>query len=164
FERFRQGNNSTTRSVGGLGLGLFIVRRLVEALHGEVVAESGGKDMGATFTVVLPVVAASVSEQSPPSDARRTEVPVRGRQRRLMGVHVLVVDDEPDVRELISAALDNSGATVTVVESAREAIAALTSGDTRIDVLLADLAMPEEDGYSMIQRIRAHPDPSVAHV
>src|SRR5262249_44197155 len=103
-------------------------------------------------------------EQSPPSDARRTEVPVSGRQRRLMGVHVLVVDDEPDVRELISAALDNSGATVTVVESAREAIAALTSGDTRIDVLLADLAMPEEDGYSMIQRIRAHPDPSVAHV
>jgi len=163
FERFRQGNNTTTRSVGGLGLGLFIVRRLVEVLHGQIVATSAGKDMGATFTVTLPVVAASVPEQSSSSDADRTEVPV-GAARRLMGIHVLVVDDEPDVRELISAALDNSGATVTVVESAKDVIATLMNSDTRIDVLLADLAMPEEDGYSMIRRIRAHPDPLVAHI
>ncbi len=162
FERFRQGNNTTARSVGGLGLGLFIARRLVTALQGRVTAESGGRGEGATFVVTLPVVAASVLEvPSPPpalADAERA-APVRAD---LADIRVLVVDDEVDAREMMLSTLGLSGAIVTTAESAREALAKLEAA--RVDVILADLAMPEEDGYELIRRIRAHADADVARL
>jgi CheY-like chemotaxis protein len=163
FERFRQGNNTTSRSVGGLGLGLFIVRRLIEAQHGQVAAASDGPGTGATFTISLPV--ASVSGVERP--ARPRDATERGAARvgpTLSGLHVLVVDDEADAREMMSSALDACGARVTTAQSVREALTILTREDARIDVMLSDVAMPEEDGYALIRQVRAHRDPAVARL
>jgi signal transduction histidine kinase len=121
FERFRQGNNRTARSVGGLGLGLFIVRRFVEALKGQIVAESAGDGSGATFTVTLPVVAAPVRD---PASSRHTcmnDLAPAGARPDLSDVHVLVVDDEADARKMMSSALDVHGAAVTMAGAARRA-------------------------------------------
>jgi signal transduction histidine kinase/CheY-like chemotaxis protein len=164
FDRFRQGNNTTARSVGGLGLGLFIARRLVEALDGQLIAESEGKGAGATFTVVLPLSAASGINHAPLWSARRGGSPSGTVRHDLSAIHVLVVDDEADVREMISSALQLHGARVTTSESAREALASLTNNDARIDVMLADIAMPEEDGYALIRQVRTHPNSAVATV
>src|SRR5262249_51508064 len=104
FERFRQGNNTTGRSGGGLGLGLFIVRRLIEAQHGRIAAESGGKGSGSRFTVTLPVVSSPVLE---PSSVPRAQGPGGATaQSNLSNIHVLVVDDEADAREMMSSALE----------------------------------------------------------
>jgi signal transduction histidine kinase/ActR/RegA family two-component response regulator len=164
FERFRQGNNTTTRSVGGLGLGLFIVRRLVEALGGEVFAESAGKGAGATFTVALPVSAASDMEQVSSAHGRTNGVVAETDQASLSAVHVLVVDDEADAREMVTSALELRGAKVSTARCAREALDQLTTSEPPIQVMLADLAMPEEDGYSLIRHVRTHPNALVAHV
>jgi|KBSMisStandDraft_5_1062788.scaffolds.fasta_scaffold03936_9 signal transduction histidine kinase/CheY-like chemotaxis protein len=158
FDRFRQGHNTATvRGAHGLGLGLFIVRRLLEAQQGEVSAESAGKDAGTTFTVSLPLSAAAAP--------RRLDDPPRTRLKpSLADVHVLVVDDEVDAREMISSALELSGATVTSASSAEEALATLTQQGACIDVILSDLAMPGDDGYQLIRSIRTSPDPVVAHL
>jgi signal transduction histidine kinase/ActR/RegA family two-component response regulator len=162
FERFRQGNNTTTRSVGGLGLGLFIARRLVEAFQGQVVAESAGKGAGATFTVTLPLVGASVLEpEASPHVYANGAAPTAVRSD-LSNVHVLVVDNEPDAREMMSSALFMCGATVTTAGSAREALERLVNA--HYDVLLADLAMPEDDGYELIRRIRTYPNAGIARL
>jgi CheY-like chemotaxis protein/nitrogen-specific signal transduction histidine kinase len=162
FERFRQGNNSTARSVGGLGLGLFIVRRIVEALQGQVLVESEGKGAGATFTVVLPVSNTVSPEpvQSAPflGDSAEPE----GALADLSGVQVLLVDDEPDAREMMSSALELCGARVITAASAREALESLSHRTGSFQVLLADIAMPEEDGYALIRQVRAHQDPVIA--
>jgi signal transduction histidine kinase len=162
FERFRQGNNTTARSVGGLGLGLFIARRLVEALQGRLIAESAGRGAGAAFTVMLPVatMAAVDLPASPRLSAAEETLPAVAPD--LSDLHVLLVDDEPDAREMASATLDLAGALVTTAASMREALEKLEHDD--IDLVLADLAMPEEDGYELIRRIRSHADPAVARL
>jgi PAS domain S-box-containing protein len=152
FDRFRQADGTTTRTHSGLGLGLAIVRHLVELHGGSVRALSEGEGQGAVFAVRLPV--AAVRPRSPDDallDGAGHGAPVGARP--LCGIHVLVVDDETDARELVAAVLTEAGATVTAVGSAREAIAAIETA--RPDVLVSDIGMPAEDGYSLIRRIRA---------
>jgi CheY-like chemotaxis protein len=162
FDRFRQGDSTTTRSVGGLGLGLFIARHLVEAQEGTIKAASDGRDKGATFTVTL----------KPAPGAARALVPAlpeypTGRERRevkptLTGVRVLVVDDEADSREMMTSALETCGATVVAAASAKEALRALSRG--HVDVLLSDIAMPDKDGYELIREVRLAPTARIATV
>jgi CheY-like chemotaxis protein/anti-sigma regulatory factor (Ser/Thr protein kinase) len=159
FERFRQADSSTTRAYGGLGLGLAIVRHLVEMHGGTVRAESGGEGHGATFTIKLPLVVMRAFDVRGASDGERvhptasqSDVPFNCPPE-LEGLHVLVVDDEADTRTLLKAVLEQCGASVTTVASAREALSALK--ERRPDVLISDLGMPEEDGYSLIKKVRA---------
>ncbi len=165
FDRFRQAESTTVRSVGGLGLGLFIARQLVEAHHGEIAVESEGRDRGATFTVMLPIAERRGAVAHPPSapllPARRD--PSQARPS-LIGVHVLLVDDEGDAREMMTAALEASGATVLSAACAQDALQRLTAGADRIDVLLADIAMPEQDGYELIREVRRQPRTAVAQI
>jgi PAS domain S-box-containing protein len=154
FDRFRQADSSTTRKHGGLGLGLALVRHLVELHGGAVHAESPGEGQGATFTVRLPIRAvraeASHQERVPPTVGRgaRLENPPR-----LDGLQVLVVDDEADTRALLTFVLEQCGAGVTVAASVAEALAALRRGAA--DVLVSDIGMPGEDGYDLIRKVRA---------
>jgi PAS domain S-box-containing protein len=148
FERFRQGDSSITRAHGGLGLGLAIVRQLVELHGGSVEAASPGEGLGATFKVSLPILAVRGFER--PDPGGRSE-PLA----RCDGISVLVVDDDPDGRELIALLLRDSGAEVTVAGSATEALRALDRA--RPAVLISDLAMPEVDGYELIRRVRSAP-------
>jgi two-component system CheB/CheR fusion protein len=159
FDRFSQADNSQTRSNPGLGLGLTIVRHLVELHGGTVEVESPGEDKGATFIVRLPL-RANLEESSPLSvveTAKPTgKVGVSAEDiPSLVGVRVLVVDDDADTRELFAIALEHYGATVTVVASAGEAIATLTKNPKDYHVLLCDISMPEEDGYTLIRQVRA---------
>jgi signal transduction histidine kinase/ActR/RegA family two-component response regulator len=149
FERFRQAEGGTARKMGGLGLGLSIVRHVVEAHGGEVRADSGGDGRGATFTVRLPALSRFVP--------KRRDVPDRAFQAppALATMTVLIVDDEEDTREYLRALLAYCKADVTVASSSAEAFEALRT--RRPDVLLSDIAMPEEDGYGLIQRVRALP-------
>jgi signal transduction histidine kinase len=143
FERFWQADGSTTRAQGGLGLGLPIVRHLVELHQGTVRAESGGEGLGATFTLTLPLV----------SDALRPVAAEASAERRLRGLRVMVVDDEPDTCEVVGEILEQAGAVVRKCRSASQALAAL---DVWLpDILVSDIAMPEEDGYTLIRKIRA---------
>ncbi len=147
FERFRQGDGTLTRASGGLGLGLSIVRHLVEAHGGTVRAESDGPDTGAKFTVKLPIAKPRpLPAPGPPVGERQTET------RALAGLCVLVVDDEPDAREILEEILDLAGATVKTAADAAEALRILS--DFVPDVLVSDLAMPDEDGLSLIRKIR----------
>jgi PAS domain S-box-containing protein len=155
FERFHQPDGSSTRRHSGLGLGLSLVRNLVELHGGTVRAESRGEGCGTTFTVNLPLRA--VRPQAP--DAEST--PLNGITELraapiLKGVWALVVDDEADARELVATLLQQYGAKVTSVASAEEALAVLTSEEkTRLpDVLVSDISMPEVDGYALIGRVR----------
>lgn len=162
FDRFRQGDNSTARSKGGLGLGLFIARQLIEAHGGTIRAESAGPGLGASFIVTLPVASArstrSVSAESALKVSEERDIAVPS----LSGIRVLIVDDEPDVRELMAAALEQSGATVTSVGSAADALKVLSRAE--VDVLLADIAMPGQDGYDLIKATRALPSSRAARV
>ena len=156
FERFRHPEASTTRPHGGIGLGLAIVRHLVELHGGHVEAASGGRGQGATFKVRLPLLGMRGSVVGGPGlvDAR----PARGRVGALPsldGVRVLVVDDEKDAREVIVAILEQRGARTFEAASVEEALARLD--EERPDVLVSDIGLPEEDGYSLMRRIRALP-------
>ena len=152
FERFRQADSSASRSQGGLGLGLSIVRHITELQGGKVHAESDGKNRGATFVVELPLLQHRVSE---PGAAIAVEG-AAAAPTRLDGLKVLVVDDEPDARDLISVILGEQGAECTVVSSAGEALEALRRG--RPDVIVSDIGMPEQDGYALIKKVRASKD------
>jgi CheY-like chemotaxis protein len=148
FDAFRQADSSATRSYRGLGLGLAIVRHLVELHGGTVAAESPGRGQGATFTVTLPIA-------GPDAGAGRRAAPDSGhglREPRLDGVRVLIVEDERDSRELFRTILEQCGARVTAAASADEARAALAGGPPH--VLVSDIGMPDEDGYELIRRIR----------
>ena len=154
FERFRQGDTSTTRTTGGLGLGLAISKTIVEMHGGTITATSLGSGLGATFVVNLPVAPLREAPAQPRPVARlepaRWEVPPE-----LAGLRVLVVDDDDDGREVISMVLEESGAVVTRASSAAAAFASFASSPP--DVVLSDIGMPGEDGYSLIRRIRALP-------
>jgi PAS domain S-box-containing protein len=144
FEYFRQADATTTRHFGGLGLGLAIVHYLVELHGGTIQAESPGRDLGATFTVQLPVMA-SVSAPAP------EEISIQ-ETKSLSGIQILVVDDEADMRDLISFILEERGATVITAASATEALQLITVAVP--DVLISDIGMPETDGYALIRQIR----------
>lgn len=150
FDRFRQADSRSTRSHGGLGLGLAIARHLLQLHDGEIEARSAGVGQGTTVTIRMPAGATSEGPHIPP-DVRTA--PDRDRDMRLDGSTVVVVDDEPDSREVVSMLLEAAGARVCQCARAREAIDLIGSG--RIDLLVADLAMPEVDGFQLIQRIRA---------
>jgi signal transduction histidine kinase/ActR/RegA family two-component response regulator len=151
FERFRQADVGTRRRYGGLGLGLAIVRHLVELHGGSVRAESGGDGRGATFRVVLPSRAARRGSRpdQPVASTRST----RSAPARLNGVRVLVVDDEADARELFTSIVQRAGARASSAGSAADALAAMAIAPPQ--VLLSDIEMPGEDGYQLLQRARA---------
>ncbi len=148
FDRFRQEDGSISRRHGGLGLGLAIVRHLVELHAGSVDAQSAGEGKGAKFIVRLPAREANLLP-------RVTEAPASGivSAAMLMGVRLLVVDDDPGARELISGMLEGFGAQVSVAESGQAALSLLFA--QRPDVLIADLGMPGMDGYALIEQVRA---------
>ncbi|HEX6241598.1 MAG TPA: PAS domain S-box protein [Polyangiales bacterium] len=154
FERFRQADSSATRRVGGLGLGLAIVRYLVELHGGEVSAHSEGANKGATFRVRLPQRSEVQSVAGGKSAKRAQAEPAAPRiTLELAGRRVLVVDDESDARELLSAVLVEAGAVVETAGSTAEALTTLTR--FRPQVLVSDIGMPGEDGYSLIRRVNA---------
>jgi signal transduction histidine kinase len=159
FAPFRQADASTTREQGGLGLGLAIVRQLVEMHGGTVSARSDGVDHGSQFIVLLPVQAGSARQveaglQQAQAQAA-TDAAAAAQPPDLSGVRVLVVDDDLDARELVMATLGYYGADVTAAENATEALALLP--EVKPDVLLSDIGMSGEDGYRFIRRVRALP-------
>ena len=167
FDRFRQADSSTRRRFGGLGLGLSIVKHIVEAHGGTVDATSPGEGKGSTFTVRLPIRALRTSENagvglgptaSPAGEGDESEdrAPIASEHPlvRLDGLRILVVDDEPDARKVLVMVLEQVGAIVTAAGSVREAIEALAQA--RPDVLVSDLGMPDQDGFDLIRQVRRH--------
>jgi PAS domain S-box-containing protein len=159
FDRFRQADSSMSRGHGGLGLGLAIVRHIVELHGGTARAASAGEGQGATFTIELPAAQAAVQAASTPA-ASEAQQPAPASP--LKGRAILVVEDHSDARELIAAVLESAGARVHTASSAEEAIE--TAGRMRPDALVADLGLPGQDGYALLTRFLAvHPDvPAIA--
>jgi signal transduction histidine kinase/ActR/RegA family two-component response regulator len=153
FEPFRQADGSTTRPHGGLGLGLAIVKHLVEAHDGTIRAESGGEGRGASFTVSLPIASLAAARLAAVAHASAAAGNVSKAPESLEGLSVLVVDDDDGCRDVVAAHLESRRAVVLTAASAAQALELLRR--VRVDVLLADVAMPGEDGYSLIRKLRA---------
>jgi signal transduction histidine kinase len=154
FDRFSQADSSATRRHGGLGLGMAIVRYLVELHGGTVRAYSEGENKGATFTAVLPMrMEVRARDSGPTLDAAAYEQGPTEDLPHLEGISILVVDDEPDSRGFLCTLLENQGATVASAGSTAEALEVF--GRTKPDVLVSDIGMPGEDGYELIRKIRA---------
>ena len=156
FERFRQADSSITRTFGGLGLGLAIVRQLVELHGGTVDAESPGEGQGATFTLKLPLIAVRPTAMEP----ERVHPTVGGSVSfdcpfQLNGLRILIVDDDPDMRDLLAYTLEVCGAEVVAATSGNEVISTLTESSTPMDILISDIGMPDEDGYALLRRVRS---------
>jgi PAS domain S-box-containing protein len=156
FDRFRQADASASRRHGGLGLGLALVRQIVELHGGTVTADSAGTSKGSTFEIRLPVTTAAAQKAfgKPKSNEAVT----------LKGVAVLIVDDNDDGREMLVASLEDYGARIVAVDSAPAAIAALANDGFVPDVVISDVGMPEIDGYGLIRQIRASLEPRVSQV
>jgi PAS domain S-box-containing protein len=154
FESFIQEDYSITRQYGGLGLGLAIVRQLVEAHGGTITATSQGKGTGATFSVYLPLVTETIQTQP--------NMPTSKTTTDLQGSRILVVDDEPDICTLLTVLLSHYGATVMAVNSAAEVLAALPTFQP--DFLVNDIGLPDVDGYRLIQQIRALPSEQLSQI
>jgi len=154
FDRFRQADSATTRRYGGLGLGLAIVHDLVLLHGGDVEVHSPGLNQGATFIVTLR------ASEAPPRSTGRRERP--GKEVSLEGHSIMLVEDHADSRELLVRALRNSGAVVAAFGAARDAFAALEQ--VRPSVIVADIGLPDENGYAFIRRVRAHSTPSIQSV
>jgi signal transduction histidine kinase len=159
FDRFRQGDASTTRQHRGIGLGLSIVKNLVEMHGGTVTASSAGADKGSTFVVKLPltiVLSESPREEGRLHPAAAEAFGTRANDTpRLTGLRLLVVDDEPDARDLLKRILGDYEADVEVASSAREALASIAKQSP--DVLISDIGMPEVDGYELVRTVRRLP-------
>ena len=155
FERFRQGDASTTRKHGGLGLGLSIVKHLIEQHGGTVRVDSEGEERGASFTLTLPSANRQSLSSRPDRPAYRSPSPLAADilQRDMAGLRVLVVDDEADARELINRILSDCHAIVRTAGSAAQALAAIA--EEMPDVLVSDLGMPDVDGFELLARVRA---------
>jgi signal transduction histidine kinase/ActR/RegA family two-component response regulator len=152
FERFRQADGSTTRSFGGLGLGLAIARHLAELHGGSVRAESAGQGRGATFVVTLPSAADGSSNGALRTSGTQPDVALLARVPSLDGVRVLVVDDNVDAVEMMKALMGGFGAEVRGAVTAEDGLAEVTAW--RPDVLVSDVAMPGQDGYWLIEQVR----------
>jgi PAS domain S-box-containing protein len=157
FERFRQETSDVTREHAGLGLGLSLVRHLVELHGGTVIAESLGKSHGATFTVRLPLIGAEMIQptDAPPSDAIAPTPSPDALALMLQGFYVLAVDDDADARELVATVLSQSGAQATIASSVPEAIQSI--GSRVPDVVITDIAMPHATGFDLVRRLRSTP-------
>ncbi|HLL75951.1 MAG TPA: hybrid sensor histidine kinase/response regulator [Pyrinomonadaceae bacterium] len=158
FERFRQADQQTTRRQAGLGLGMAITKHLVELHGGTIRAESPGEGLGATFVLRLPVMIVHTADAPSDAAAGRLHVPAEEHARaaelvRLDGIHVLVVDDEPDARELLTTILRQAGAEATAAAGVADALDKLQK--VKPDLLVSDIEMAHEDGYSLIRKVRA---------
>ena len=162
FDRFRQGDAGINRSVGGLGLGLAIVRHLVELHGGTIQASSGGEGKGSEFAVHLPIRATTRTEAPPKSVGQKAPEVTAALRRVLDGLRVLVVDDEIDARELLVLILEQYGASTEDASSTGEALEKFAGGP--FDVLVSDIGMPGEDGYALMRRLRALDDPAVSGI
>ena len=158
FDRFRQADSSMDRRHGGLGLGLSIVKQLVELHGGSIAASSAGKGQGSTFSISLPLMATlddfrGLPTSRQPAESEFQEPAAAGPRASLLGLKVLVVDDEADARALIRTLLEECQACVVTAGSAEEALALLVREHP--DLLISDVGMPVEDGYHLIRRVRA---------
>lgn len=154
FKQFAQGDAEQVRRSGGLGLGLSIVNILVGKHGGTVVAESTGLGYGSKFTVTLPLSDSSVQVAE-----MANNIPAEPEKKRLEGIRILIVEDDPDSREVLQIFLEQNGATIRTADSARNGMAIIQDELSPLpDILISDLAMPEEDGYTFIGRLRELPE------
>ncbi|MGH8324170.1 MAG: ATP-binding response regulator, partial [Steroidobacteraceae bacterium] len=154
FDRFCQGDSSSTRHSGGLGLGLTLVREIVTLHGGSVSASSGGVGAGATFVVQLPATSAWPVATNAQSAWAGEGAERGGAPQSLSGLSILVVDDEMDARTVVAETLRLEGALVTVTDSARAAFKHLQAAGAHFDILVTDIGMPDEDGYSLVRKLR----------
>ena len=155
FDRFRQADASSIRKFGGLGLGLAIVRHITEMHGGTVDVFSEGEDKGSTFTVKLPLIT-SPSAEDEEETAKKSSASETALKIKLDGLLILVVDDEEDTRQLLVQSLTFQGATVVSADSAKRALEEIEEKSP--DIMVSDIGMPDEDGYSLIRKVRALPD------
>ncbi|WP_228061485.1 response regulator [[Phormidium] sp. LEGE 05292] len=155
FDRFRQADSSITRTHGGLGLGLAIVRHLVDLHSGSVSADSAGEGKGATFTIKLPLL-------TPKPELKQTQLPREvanldsfSSAAKLNGLRILIIDDDADARLLLLSILQECGAEAVVAASASEGLSTLTSSANQFDLLISDIGMPGEDGYTLLRQVRS---------